>query len=465
MATITTNGFTPGININELVKVTLDAQSAPKTAQLDRLESQTGAKISGVGQLKGALEALQTAMKDLTSGNAFTATSGSSSKPEQISVTTTKAAVAGSYQVEVTQLAAASKVATSAVQAGTAFDAGKLTVNVGSDAFEVTVAEGASLQEVRDAINTQLKSKGVTANVVSDPGNPNAGSRLVLSSSVTGDGKDISVSGSNASLRQLDVDPSQKSVDGGAGYITKAQNALFVVDGLELSSATNKVEGAISGLDFELRSDAVGKTTTLTVGPNKEGLTASVQKFVDAYNKVIDITDSLTKVSPSADGKSASTGAFVGDSSIRQLLNVVRKELSTPAEGGGAISILADLGISTQNNGKLAINTTKLNSVLDSNPEAVGAFFTGDKGLFSRLDSQVKVYTQAGGILDGRKDSLDTTMGSVTKQREAHQRSMAALEKRLYAQYNAMDSLVAQLTNTGNSLLAGLDNLNASRSK
>jgi len=95
----------------------------------------------------------------------------------------------------------------------------------------------------------------------------------------------------------------------------------------------------------------------------------------------------------------------------------------------------------------------------------VGAFFTGDKGLFSRLDSQVKVYTQAGGILDGRKDSLDTTMGSVTKQREAHQRSMAALEKRLYAQYNAMDSLVAQLTNTGNSLLAGLDNLNASRSK
>lgn len=462
MATITTNGLGSGLDINSIVKSLVDSQSAPKTVQLDRLKAQTDAKISGVGQLKSVLEAFQTAMKDLTKANAFIGLSAMSSKAEQIGVTATSDAAAGTYQVKVSQLASSSKVATGTVAAGTTFSAGKLAVSIGSDSYDVDVAEGASLQQVRDAINSQLKSKGVTANVVSDPANPAAGSRLVLGSLTTGSGKDISISSANTSLNQLMANGSIPSVDGSAGYITKAQNALFAVDGLELSSSTNKVEGAVSGITFELKADAVGKTTSLTVGPNKEGLTASVQKFVDAYNQLIKVSDSLTKVSQSSDGKTATTGALVGDSSLRQLLNTVRKELSTPAESG-EIKILADLGITSQNDGTLAINTTKLNKVLDSNPEALGTFFSGDKGLFNRLDNQVKVYTQTGGILASRSESLNGTLTSITKQREAHERSMTALETRLYAQYNAMDSLVSQLNSTGSSLLSSLENLASSK--
>ena len=226
MATITGTGLGSGLDINSIVKSLVDAQSAPKTAQLDRLKSQTDAKISGVGQLQSALEAFQKAMKDLGAGEAFNALAATSSKAEQITVSAANNAVAGSYQVKINQLATASKVATGFTPSSGTFDAGSLTISLGSgNDFIVDIAEGASLVEVRDAINAKLKDKGVTANVVSDPANPQAGSRLILSSTVTGAGKDISVSGSNASLAQLNVDGSVQQQGSGAGYITKSQNS------------------------------------------------------------------------------------------------------------------------------------------------------------------------------------------------------------------------------------------------
>ncbi|MCY1226966.1 B-type flagellar hook-associated protein 2 [compost metagenome] len=466
MATITGTGLGSGLDINSIVKSLVDAQSAPKTAQLDRLKSQTDAKISGVGQLQSALEAFQKAMKDLGAGEAFNALAATSSKAEQITVSAANNAVAGSYQVKINQLATASKVATGFTPSSGTFDAGSLTISLGSgNDFIVDIAEGASLVEVRDAINAKLKDKGVTANVVSDPANPQAGSRLILSSTVTGAGKDISVSGSNASLAQLNVDGSVQQQGSGAGYITKAQNAEFEIDGLALSSATNKVEGAVSGLTFELLAEGVGKTTTLTVGPNKTGLKDSIQKFVDAYNQVVKVTSNLTKVTKGADGTTTSGGALVGDSTVRQMMNILRKELTTSADtGNDAIKILADLGIKTQSDGTLAIEQSKLDKVIQDSPETIGAFFTGTDGLFKRLDNQIKTYTQAGGILKERSESLQGTLTSISKQRDAHTRAMAALEERLYSQYNAMDNLVGQLTSTGNSLLSSLDAL-AARSK
>lgn len=463
MATITGTGLGSGLDINSIVKSMVEAQSAPKTVQFDRLKSQADAKISGVGQFRSALEAFQTAMKDLSAGSAFSALAATSSNSEQVTVSATASAVAGSYQLKVNQLATSSKVATAYVGSSATFSAGELSISLGTDdPFTVDVAEGASLVEVRDAINAKLKDSGITANVVSDPANPAAGSRLILSSSTSGEGKDLSIVGSNASLSQLAVVGSVQQSGGAAGYITKAQNAEFELDGLVLSSATNKVEGAVSGITFELLAAGVDKTTTLTVGPNKDGLKESVQKFVDAYNQVVKVTGSLTKVTQGGDGTTTTSGALVGDSTVRQLMGIVRKELTASSDtGNDSIKILADLGIKTKSDGTLSIDQAKLEKIIQDSPESIGAYFAGDDGLFKRLDDQVKIYTQTGGILKERSDSLQGILTSVSKQRDAHTRAMSALETRLYAQYNAMDNLVGQLTSTGNSLLASLEALSA----
>ena len=65
MATITSTGIGTGLNINELVRSMVNAQAAPKTAQLDRLKASTDSSISAYGQLTSALEAFTTSLKEI----------------------------------------------------------------------------------------------------------------------------------------------------------------------------------------------------------------------------------------------------------------------------------------------------------------------------------------------------------------------------------------------------------------
>ncbi|MBN0742212.1 A-type flagellar hook-associated protein 2, partial [Pseudomonas aeruginosa] len=87
--------------------------------------------------------------------------------------TATKDALPGIYKLEVTQLASVSKVATASFADGyKTTSGGTLTIKQGADDAGVTVnvAAGATLAEVRDSLNAQLKDKGISANIVNNPG-------------------------------------------------------------------------------------------------------------------------------------------------------------------------------------------------------------------------------------------------------------------------------------------------------
>ena len=347
------------------------------------------------------------------------------------------------------------------IASGQTFSAGTLNVSIGDNqSVAVEIAEGATLEDVRQAINTQLKGQGITANIMSNPGNPQEGSRLVLSSTTTGEGNDIRVEGVGGGLAALNVNDTQGS------YLTRAANAEFELDGVQLSSASNTVEGAVSGLTFELlQVTPKGEgAATIGVSGNKEGLTESLQKFVDAYNKLITVTNDLTKVSTTEGSTTTNASALTGDSLVRGLNNMLRSELNKVAEGAGVQS-LYDLGISTTRSGTLEIDNDRLSDALEQNADGLVNFFTGKEGLLSRLESQVNEYTKYDGIIQTQTKSLNTTLGNISKQREDLDLRMAALETSLFAKFNAMDSLVYQLNSTGNSLLSSLESLNNSLGK
>ncbi|WP_312571447.1 flagellar filament capping protein FliD, partial [Stutzerimonas balearica] len=75
------------------------------------------------------------------------------------------------------------------------------------------------------------------------------------------------------------------------------------------------------------------------------------------------------------------------------------------------------------------------------------------------LDNKLKPYTETGGILEQRNKVMTDTISKIDDQKEDLTRRIASLQERLYKQFNAMDTLVGQLTNTSNSLLASLENL------
>ena len=453
-------GIGSGLDINSIVKAMVEAETAPKAAQLNRLEKTTTTKISALGSLKGALSNFQTTMKDLNKMSLFENRTAVSSNTSALTATASKTALSGSYSVAVQQLATSSKVATAATKDFATNEAGTLTVSLGdSDENPVTVniKEGASLVEIRDALNEQLKEKGVSANVVN---NPDTGeSQLVLSSTETGAGKDISMVGSGGGLDALGVDGSVEAEQGAAGYLEQATNAKFTIDGLKLESASNTIDNAIPDVSFTLKGKTdEGKPLTVTVGQDNSGVKAQLEKFIGSYNELIKVSNELTGVTKVGDDKAPVVGGLVGDSTVRTLLSGMRNEL-TNASGIEGLQVLADLGITTQKDGTLKIDDEKLGKALESNFDAVAQFVAGDNGLMTRMDQRINGYVQTGGVLEQRIKGYTQTTSNIDAQREALVRRTGAIEARLFKQFNAMDALVGQLNATSDRLSQSLSNL------
>lgn len=473
-------GIGSGIDIDSIVKSMVAAERAPKETQLANLEKKTTTQITAIGALKSAISDFQTALGNLNKPELFQSRSSTSSKPEQVAISATTEAGSGKYQVEVKNLAASSKVALRSVansaETPALFGSGKLTIHAGKgESFAVNVdGSNNTLAGIRDAINKAGAELGVSATIVTD----DSGARLVLSSNKTGDGRDLTVEGDPAgtpetgqlsldtfdfaggvrgestdSLMNPPADASEPRI------LAWAESAVISIDGLQITSETNKVEGAIEGVTLDLKATTTeNEPLTVAVDLDKGGVEKQIQSFVDAYNKLIGTINAQTKVTPVGDGKTPVTGALVGDATARTLLNTIRNELVN-VQDGGALRALTDIGITTQKDGTLAIDSDKLDKAMADNFAELSGLFTGDKGLASRLDEKLKPYTEVGGILEQRNKAMSETISDIDKQKENLNLRITSLQERLYKQFNAMDLLVGQLTNTSNSLIASLENL------
>lgn len=463
-------GIGSGIDIDSIVASMVAAEKAPKLTQLTNLEKKTTTQITAVGALKSAISDFQTALSAINKPELFQARSATSSNADLVSVKAGTSAGVGIYQVEVKQLAASSKVALAAIPLdGTepaTFGKGTLTVSVGGVALpEIVVDEtNNTLAGVRDAINKAGVEQGVTATIVTD----DAGSRLVLSSSKSGAGEDISVvappddgtgSANLSALAFSDTEVTDPADPAAARMLIKAQDAEVYLDGLKVTSKTNKLDNAIEGVTLDLKGKTeADKPITVSVALDEAGVKTNIEKFVSAYNKLIGVINAQTKVTPVGEGKAPVTGALVGDSTARSLLNTIRNELVN-VQGSGAVRALTDIGITTQKDGTLAIDSTKLDKSLSENFEGISSLFAGEKGLATRLDGKLKPYTETGGILEQRNKVMSETISKIDKQKVDLDRRITSLQERLYKQFNAMDALVGQLSSTSASLMASLENL------
>lgn len=482
------------MDIDGMVKAIVGAEQAPKQAQLKRLEAKTTTQLTSLGQLKSAISTFQSALSALNSPSSFLARSVSSSDSKVASSTASQSAVAGGYKIDVEKLASGSKVALAAAvdTADAKFSTGTLTIAVGDTSLDIVLdASNNTLAGMRDAINGG-GVEGLSATIVND----DKGARLVLTSTKSGDGNDIAVSISGetavdgaASLGLLsysgqpeapiepdaaDIEKYPLGVDDAAYKADKetyqaelaayekagrtlavAQSAKFTVDGLAVTRDTNFIDNVVGGLSFDLKSTGA---TTLTVTRDEAGVQANVKKFVDAYNTLASYINTETKVTTVNETAAPVTGALVGDSSVRSLLNGIRATLVAP-QGSGGMRALADMGITTKKDGTLEMDATKVGKAIKSNFSEVAAYFTGDTGLTARLGNVLKPYTDSNGILESRTDALQSTIDKVDKQKVELTARMKAVEERLYKQFNAMDSLVGQLTRTSESLTQLFDSM------
>lgn len=459
----TSTGLGSGLDINSIVTALVDSDKLAAQTQITKQTTSNTASISAIGSIKSAMAAYQTALTTLgsTTTPAFTAYAATSSSTN-VTAMADNTAVAGSYSVVVNSLATSSKIASASFELGasTAIDEGTLTISQGTADYSVSIGSGATLQSVRDSINTSLQSKGITANIITDT----QGSRLVLTSSTTGLNNDLKMSG----IPSLTVDTTQafSSSSKAGGYITKGANASLTIDGLSVSSASNTVSSAIGGISLSLGAGTtLGVASTITVASNTSGLQTSLQSFVTAYNTLLTAVNALTTTTTDTDGNVVS-GAMTGDSLPRSLLSSLRGVLTTQSTNSGSLTVLSQLGITTGTDGQLSFDNVKFSAAMTDKGlgSQVQAMFSGTDGIVSRMSAVLTPYTETGGILDQRSTQLNKTKSQLADKQTALDLHVTSYTATLTAKYNAMDTLVGQMKAQATSITSFFDSLTASQS-
>ncbi|MGI2024290.1 flagellar hook-associated protein 2 [Shewanella morhuae] len=447
---LTATGIGSGLDISNIVKVLVDAEKMPKEAMFNKSEDSIKAKVSAMGTLKSELSKFQDALKKLQTGDALNQRKISVSNPTYLSATSDKTAQAGSYNIKVEQLATNHKVAgTNTTSPASPAGEGSLDFGINGKNFSVDVSATDSLASIAKKVNEASDNVGVTATVITS----DAGSRLVFSSNKSGEDNQISITANDTAGTGL----TDMFGTGNTTTLQDAKNAIVYIDNQKVTSQSNDIKNAITGVTLSLTDADIAKTTTLKITQDNDAVKTNVKAFVDAYNSLVTAVDKMSSYDP--DKKTAA--ALQGDSMIRSIESQLRGISSerVPTESGGTIA-LYDIGIKTDRYGKLSVDDTKLDKVLSEDMSSVEALFsTPNKGLANRFNDVADSYVKSRGLIADRQTSYTTQQKQLSDQRVAFTLKMDQLTARLSKQFNKMDLVVGQLNQQGAGLMDRLNSL------
>lgn len=441
-------GVGSGLDITSLVNELVSAERAPVESRLSSQASDVATKISAMAQLKGALSTFQTAVDKLKTSSSLAALKATSSDESVFTATATSNAAESSYDVEVSQLAKAQQLVSTATYASgdTAVGSGSLTLKVGSNSFEVTIDPSANtLKDIRDAINNASGNTGVKASLISGT----SGTQLVLTGTKTGANNTISISadGGDGGLDALEY---SSTATGNYTEKQAAQDAELTIAGIAYNGSSNTISDAIDGVTLKLLSTTEANSPeTLTISNDSSTVQSNVQAFVDAYNTMIGVINSLD----SYDADSQKAGALLGDGLLLSISGSITRLTTDRVSGlSSGYNSLATLGITTNADGTLSLDSTKYAAAVDKDPQALQGIFASSNGVASRLDTQLTDYLSTTGAIATRNDNLIQSQKDITTQSNELDARMEQVQARYTAQFTALDTLMSQLNSTSSYL-------------
>ncbi|MEG0820103.1 MAG: flagellar filament capping protein FliD [Burkholderiaceae bacterium] len=437
------------IDVNAMVAKLMAVEARPLN-QLAAKQKVAQSKIDAFAKLQGGVSSFQTAIEKLGKPDIWAGAKASiTGDGLSAAVTDSAKTSVGRYSVVVDKLAVSHAMAskTTYANADAVVGGGKLTLQVGEgESVEIELKDGATLADVRDAINGA--KAGVSAGIVMDGDQV----RLTLMATNTGAKNAIKLSAAANASAGL------SALVGDVGTTRAAGDAEFTVNNLKLTAASNKVTGAIEGVTIDLKkagADVMQIDITRDAGSMKDALNA----FVKAYNDMGSTIKTLT----SYDADTRRAGLLNGDSLVRGLQDQMRTALRMNVSGG-EFKNLGQIGVEIQKDGTLKINDEKLAKALEK-PDELARLFThksdsaGEQGLALRFKAIADHMVGDEGLITQRNKSLKTQYDSYTKEADALNVRLNQTEKRLLKQYTALDVQLSAMQNQSVALanaLAGL---------
>lgn len=421
MAGITISGLASGLDVESIVSQLMQLERAPRL-RMELRQGQAKARQDALREIRTKLQAVADAAAALRSPGLWADTQEvQSSAPDTVAARRLAGAGPGGYAIAVTQLARAEQ---------RTFDytppagATQLTINGAT----VDLAAGASLADAVAAINAKPET-GVYAVEV--------GGRLVLSSRQTGAAATISAAGEG-----LVEDPSK---------LKAGLDALFTVDGVAMSSASNVVTDAVPGLELTLKATGAATVSVGNPGADKEAIEKAVKAFVDSYNAALDLVRSRLseeRVPKPKTQAEANRGVLFGDTQLSGLLAGLRRLVSESGLGALGVGTGAPNSGSGSGSpavaGRLVFDPAKLAEALEADPSAVRALWAGPEGFGAALDELLKPAIGSGGAIAQRLDSIAAESKRLSEAMARLDTRLERREARLQAQFAALENLLTK---------------------
>ena len=385
-----------------------------------------------------------------------------------------------SYDIKVKQLAYANSLASdgaatitgnSSADADTKlYLAGTFKINdVNIDITGIGTGENDSLTGIKNAINSAsfMEGEEVTASIINNT--------LVLKSANKGAAASINLTDSPSGiLKSLGV---LDSFDAVQNELQAGQDAIFKVNGLEVTRDKNEgITDVLEGITLNLNSRGLVdptvtdpqpwdniKTVSLSVSKDTTLMVSLIEDMVNQYNSAI----SFIKEKSSYDAETKTAGPLQGDYTASDIYSKLRTLAGdTYAGSGSTFTMLSEIGITTgaygtADYGKLVLDTSKLESALAEDPEAVEELFTSSSGFATRVENYLTPLTRTGGILATKVDTTNNLIDDLNDRIDNYEDVLTLKEDRLYSQYAALEKAMSTLESQGSWLESQLSALSS----
>ncbi|MED0970099.1 flagellar hook-associated protein 2 [Bacillus paramycoides] len=417
-------------NFVELEMQALDMKKAPYTKEKNDLSNDKLLYTS----LKSEFSSFTQTFKNLAAfkGNEKKVTT---SQDGYINVKADGGAIAGTFNMTITQLAQRHQIASNKITDINAKLPKDETLKLGGKELKVTTD-----MTYKDLINKINDGDyGVSAYTLGD--------KIFMSSKTEGTDGKINFSGNTSTLFQ---DIGLANADGTAvNTINEAQNAKYSINGIEDESSTNTIE-ALPGVKIELlkvtESKVDEKTDAgTTTDPKAKGIdlkfTVSDSNVTDASNVIKKMVADYNKAVSTVDIFAGKGGAFQGQAimqSVRQAMNNV----VTFSQDG---NYLFSFGIQLKQDGTMEVNDEKLTQALKEKPDAAKQFFFGSKGLGKMMEEPLDKLFGDKGVVGERVKNIDSRVNDLDKKIKDIETQNLQKQDEIVKKYQKLESTLAAL--------------------
>ena len=371
-----------GMNNSEIIAALVNAEKAPALDRIERNEEQAQNKISAYSILKSEIKGFRESVRTIKDSNAASHV-GSSSNATVATFTTS--GTTGSDEIDsslvVNTLASTHTLATGAYSSnGSLVGAGSLVIDFGtwsttSSANDTFTANSNSSITINTTSSTTLTQLRDAINNATD----NAEATILYN----GTGYVLVMKGKSGASNELRITPgggSSSDLTNNFSYTTSTKNltqtadgvdAAFTVDGISMTRTSNTIADLFKGYELNLLTTN-SSAIKISSSQNLSTIENLLKDFIDSYN-VIYAGISAMSMQSNTGGEA---GPLSGDSLARRIQRELRNYTSQSIKGyeDGPYT-LSLLGVQTNRDGTLGINTNTLKNTFEKNPKVVDAIF------------------------------------------------------------------------------------------